>query len=571
MAPGPMPGMSGAIGSILLALAIASCQVAPTARPPAQHPSAKDATAGAVTPAARATNGAKPSPRPGLAKASLLQVRAGNGRVLSGTVQIDASYLVSSGHGSLLQHRGTLSVAAGLISDAGALAKKGAGIISDAGALVNGAGIISDAGAMVDGSGIISDAGALADGQLAKASLVSDAGSQALATDDGTTIATSRGYVVAPASIIAHGEADAAGNNGGAAASKKFRLLASSGAALPSIGNMLPAAGMVVFVRSLATGLPIPIGNDPQGNPAYAIYTNLDGKYQAYLPDGMTDNVEVVAQVPHQTDVHLVYGNLVTSAGNQVPIDEDTALALRYIHLAAAERLLPLVQANQDAMANSLGLDHYPPELSAVLSIALTEFIAAAQQGHTADLPADKQLALAERLAELELAGADLVHAQPLGDDLQPYPRPADVKESGCLPALVEVLKYDREAARQRMLAIAARGQHPADVFSSLQEVQRASAQDHETYRIERPSDVDDFILHAYFTHSDVNRESVSVERDAFMSQAGLVKGAGGWPWVDAIATGVIEQMALTLINGGKGGLGANAQTVLELLSHGGP
>ena len=270
---------------ITLALATLACQGGgPVGPRPTQRPAATNAPAVGATTAAAAT-------------ASLLQRPPGDVTRMAGKVSIDVGYAVPTHGGTLVSNHG-----GGVLAAGDATLAAGAGLV----AKVKGAvGIIGD-----DGSGLVSEHG-------------------------GGVVALSAGNVIANNSgglISEHG--------GGLLADHGSGLLLDQGAGYhvladgPAFGDEAPAAGLQLQAVDMTSGRALPLGVSPDGKPVYAVYTNLAGGYEIYLPGGSSDNVRLVASVPAKEDPRLRPSLIVAAKDDAAQqLDEDAAAMTRYLRL----------------------------------------------------------------------------------------------------------------------------------------------------------------------------------------------------------------------------------------------
>jgi hypothetical protein len=232
----------------------------------------------------------------------LLQPPAGGATPLIGKVKIDASYVVAVKAGNILSNNSAGVVAAG------------GGIISD-----HGGGLISNnSGNIVaaPGGNVISDQGG---------SLVADQGGGIISDHGGGLI----------------------GNNSGSLIGKVKRTLLAEDA--PAYGTQLPAVGMRILAISGRTGNLVPLGQDRDGKPVYAIYTALDGSYKVYIPEEIQDYVRVVAVVPDRKEARLGYNVFARPGGPEGNIDEDLASTTQYLRRVLRAKFENLLVLNDQS------------------------------------------------------------------------------------------------------------------------------------------------------------------------------------------------------------------------------
>jgi hypothetical protein len=129
-------------------------------------------------------------------------------------------------------------------------------------------------------------------------------------------------------------------------------------------------------VVDLATGLPLPLGQDAAGKPVYLIHSDARGHYEVYLPAGVSTNVRVVTGMPGQTDARLLY-NLVTSPrqDGDVPFDEASALVSDYVRRAVTEQMLRMTFGKDADATLGASLELLPPQALPLLKPASDKYL----------------------------------------------------------------------------------------------------------------------------------------------------------------------------------------------------
>jgi hypothetical protein len=390
---------------------------------------------------------------------------------LAGRVLVDASYVVSSGTGSLISNNGSAVLAAGptRFAGGGLISDKGSGLVANnAGNVIDaeGNGLISE-----HGSGVISEHGG---------GLISDKGSGVIAQSATSLTGAKRGYALFEASIA-------------------------SPAQMPKAvyGTQVPAAGMQIGVLSLATRQRLPVGVDSAGNPVFSVYTNLKGGYEIYLPTAEQGNVLIVTNVPATNDLRQHY-DLITATGSTASaiVDEDTALVTRYVRAAFVTRLAHLfVDDPNVAICAVISADTYPAPLVAAMTTLVRQIHAAAlKAGVHGDAVTDAAVrALATRCADATLARLDLSTFK-LEKSTSPYwgeHNPLEVTEP-FTEAMVKVMKAVREKSTAR-LAIDPGFFEKEPYFST------AVACKPGAYSIKKPSDVNAFIVDEFLSENSAD------------------------------------------------------------------
>jgi sugar lactone lactonase YvrE len=321
------------------------------------------------------------APRP----AASVPVRTASDRLLEpatthghvkGQVRIDAGYLLASRQGRL-DPQGLAVLAGDAI-----VSNNGAGVISN-----NGGSIISD-----HGGGLIADP---ASGKL------TDAAEALFAAADGAILSNNGGAIISDhggAIISDHGAA--------------FGLLA---AAAPALGRSLPAAGMQVLVLDLRTGRALPVGVDAAGKPVHVVLTDAAGRYELYLPDGLSPNVRVVTLPPGGTDARLVYNLVAAARQAEEAIDEGTAGASRLLRLTFSGWLADKIRSNRDVL-------DVPNLQDAQLAFAILPLATAAADAKVAELEPARLRRVLQATADALIAYLDLAGLETEQDEDWPAP-----------------------------------------------------------------------------------------------------------------------------------------------------
>jgi hypothetical protein len=327
----------------LLLLSLAACQVTTTgpAVKASTKPAGATATAGSTSSAstnstASPTSTPKASPSPADVQAALLKPPSGAYQTLTGTVLADPAWLKAKAAGSLLSNNG------------GSLAApNGGAIISD-----NGAGVL------VDGGGALVAA--------ASGNVIPDEASGLAPRRGGAAVRAGDGSLAAAGGLIANNGGGVISDNGGSLIGNNAAGLVANNAAgltgkvkygLAQAADVPPTAGMLVSAVSLKTHEYLPVGVDAKGQAVYAVYSNLKGEYQLFLPKAEEGNVLVVASAPNSADPHLVY-NAVTpvQAPEPVPVDPDVAQATKLLRQLFVAHMANLLTGQpDDGYFNALG------------------------------------------------------------------------------------------------------------------------------------------------------------------------------------------------------------------------
>jgi hypothetical protein len=385
--------------------------------------------------ASAATTAAKPSPTPA-SVASRVLVAGQGGRTLTGTVVVDAGYVVAQGGGNLLTIGGKQIVGVGNLMTAG---NSGTLITNDGGSLITNDGgsiITNDGGSIIsnDGGSLINNGGSTIVAQGAGNLITNDGGSLitndggSLVADDGTTLLANGIVAQGAGNIVAQGAGNIVAQGAGnivAQGAGNFGLLATTprpSVDPPAPGTQLPAAGMVISVVSLDTHKYVPLGRNAAGKPVYSIYSDARGGYKIYPEADPEENLLVVTSAPGSRDPRRALNVLGTAHGpTEVPVEANTDLASKFLRVAFAAQLKVLVLRKsppgvppcnkseaQDMFVALLGQDY----VDRIQQIAYDNRIWAL------DRPTLDKLAL--ELADILLARADLNAIQTLPNKTRP-------------------------------------------------------------------------------------------------------------------------------------------------------
>ncbi len=267
----------------------AAPSTSPSTAPSAAGPRPKASPAPKASAGTGATATSSAAPITDVTKLGRLQAPPGATSKLTGTIKVDAAYMVSAGAGNILSHNGAQIVAAGGLN----MIAAGAGNLVAAGGL----------------------------------NLVA-AGGLNLVAAGGLNLVAAGGL-----NMIAAGAGNALPANAGAYA-------LAQAATAPRAGDQLPAAGMLVSVASLTTRQYLPLGQDASGQPVYVVLSDASGGYELYVPEGADTNLLVIVQPPGKPDPRLVF-NVFTPRAEETRriVDEDSALGARYLRTCMIARL----------------------------------------------------------------------------------------------------------------------------------------------------------------------------------------------------------------------------------------
>lgn len=394
-----------------------------------------------------------------------LRAPATGTRTLTGTLSIDAAYVLNTTQARLISDRGLGMVAVGAAEPDDALGRAvldlaGGNIISD-----NVGGVISEHG----GSLLSNNGGAL----------VSNNSSNLI----GKIRSENGGGLIGK--IRSEG-------GGGLIGKLRFRV---NQVDTPPVGTVAAAAGVAIRVFDVATGAPLPIGVDANGVPAYEVLTGAGGRFEVFPPAASNGSIVIHAGVPDIDDRRLRF-DLVTSGGSGIQaVDEDSSLATHYLHRTLKRSYLSWF--NPEPLPADLFVPfHDDPAKVAVVIAGRRRFKEESRRLGIDRLPPAQREALAGRITDLLLSRVDPV-VTPL------YLKPnglayAGKPEDRVFESLVEGLRAIRAGASKKMQVIAAEGRDPFKEFSSRSYVIDAEKRRGEPFEFRKPTDVADFVLEAY-------------------------------------------------------------------------
>jgi hypothetical protein len=488
---------SGWLRAILGAALLASCQLkaGPTA---SKVPTRSSAAASTAKPRPSAT--ATPA---GLAEGALLKP-AGDFKTLSGTVQLEAAYVVGQRAGQLLSNNG-----AGVLELAGAsglIANNGGNIISNnAGTLISdhGGGLISDHGGGLisdHGGGIISDhGGGLIGPNGASFRLLAEAGAAGEAGVTGTAGATGEASATSTASASATPTSTptAAATASGAASP------GTTAAGAPQPGTIVPAAGMAFRAVDLQTGLPLPLGQDAQGRPAYEIVTNAQGAFEVYLPAAAVNTVRFVAAPVTGTDARLLTDDLESHPSQAVTLDEDSAQVVSYIRYTTTQGVLANVGRTPEDVLKDDVIPLLPADQKDAVITGWQALIRGMIAAKLAQRPKADQFAISQRIADLALAHVQLDQVMIRGNLLDNVGLGAflDSSDEPAIAAIADVMKR----IRSKITLAFQREADPVAYFAAQPYLVASNQRAATPFRILKPADFNDYIIRGFVANPDLD------------------------------------------------------------------
>lgn len=363
--------------------------------------------------------------------------------------------------------------------------------------------------------------------KTAGARLIGDNGGSAIAV--GATVLSNNG-----GNLISDTGGSLVGNN-----SSSFGLLAD---AQPSLGQILPAAGMAVRVYSLLDGQALSLGADEAGKPVYEVLSRPDGSYTLYLPAKANLNVRVEARVAQKEEDRLRYGALVRPDVAALAIDEDVNTIMGYVRgifLGEVEEayLDPQVQkGSSQRRLLDLGaevMQHYPPEVRKKVVDGSTRWGLALWTAGWEKLDDEGKRKAARLSTDAIMAHIDF-------SDITTTPG-KDGKSRLALDVLVGDARNTREGVTATMQRLQAEGQDPVAYFAQRDYIRRANDRDGKVYEIRRPSDVPAFLLNAIHTNDKLTLVQRGEELNLIYASGDLGRG-------DADSDGDVSFKATTAI-----------------------
>lgn len=297
-------------------------------------------------------------------------------------------------------------------------------------------------------------------------------------------------------------------NHGGAVLSNQGASVVSSGggalvapyglAQAPTaplaVGAVLPAAGVTVTARALATGAAVVLGVSPGRAPVTAIRTDVQGRFRLFLPAG-DDRIVLEARLTDaqgtvNTDPRLAYDLYPARGAAEAPMDEDGAVAAELMRLAAQGTLATFVVAGD--VEETLGriTRAAAPAIKAQLLAVVSELREASRlSGLDAATPAERE-AVTTRMAEALIGRVDLwaLRLNPL------YAARWKGPDDPFMASLLQVLRRGREASTARL-------REDATFFDRqpyMAALNAALPPGAEPWEIRKPGDFNRFVVREY-------------------------------------------------------------------------
>lgn len=283
-----------------------------------------------------------------------------------------------------------------------------------------------------------------------------------------------------------------------------------------AFGDMLPARGMAVVAVSLRTGEPL----------GQAVLTDDAGRYTLAIPKSETGNVRVVAAVPGKsaTDPVLTNARLQSealtpgTAPAEVIVDDDRALVSRYFRQAFVTRMGGLLNKRTPDVGEPKSAEE------ALFRQVWGELATAAVAAKSADWPAERRQAVAQRLADATIYYVDFARAK-VNRDKANWENPQD---ETCFDAYLDIMRRFRLGAVQRIAA--------DPLFLKKQAFMQGQA-----VAIERAVELGEFIAKTYLGESKRYDDMKDV-----LATMGLDRREGNR--LKAAEEGLITAIGLTLV-----------------------
>jgi hypothetical protein len=249
-----------------------------------------------------------------------------------------------------------------------------------------------------------------------------------------------------------------------------------------AVGTVLPVKGMAIIPFSMRTG-------EVVGKP---VFTDAQGGYELEVPESLKGNLRLAARVPVTKqddpiarDTRLQYNLVVETKAKTSTLDEDTALATKYLRACFASRLREAmvtddVAGSTEALLRAL---EAPELLLNALKGTIGELNAAGQAIGVKNLPEAEVDRIAQRVTDVLLSYIDLDTLEVDPATLNREGFDGSVKERA-LPGMADVLKQVRNGARAKMTSIPLH-------FDTHPLILKAA----KPYQIRKPSDLCDFMV----------------------------------------------------------------------------
>lgn len=323
----------------------------------------------------------------------------------------------------------------------------------------------------------------------ASAAIVANNGGNLISEQGGSLISEAGGALISDAGT------GLISNNGGA-----YGLL---DLPAPRQGEVLPAAGMVLAVRDLATGELQKLGDGPQGKPVYEVLTNASGAFELYLPAASPGSLLLESRFPVATgkaaDPRLQYDLVSDTPTQALVIDEDTAQVSRYARSTWKSTIEKFVLTdNVDGTVRDLSQETNP--LASQINVFVTEFHAEAVRVGLNKAPAADVDALATRIADALIARVPLsqiVLSHAIWPDWTGPEEPA-------LPALVDVMRQAREATGAKLAA-------DPQFFAQQPFLQAINAGRATPYEVRKATDLNEILMEEYLAKNKHHSETDAV------------------------------------------------------------
>lgn len=333
------------------------------------------------------------------------------------------------------------------------------------------------------------------------ANVVSAGGANVVSAGGGNVISAGGANVISAGggNVISAGGANVVSSGGANWIVRGFGLLAEQVSTVP-LGTVLPAVGMLVVPVSLVTNRQI----------GEAVLSGAGGRYTVKVPSAQTGTFRLLAAVPGRSaddpvlkDPKLRY-NFMTATSRKAEdnvVNEDTALAFDYLRLALQGRM-------QDGFAKG-AIDVANTSSSALVQQIAKDVNDAMVEARTADLKPAQQQELARRCVGILFEqGMEQVYYNAafkvtVSEDI-PAPEAKFAGKPGdkvAMTVLASVLGDIRAQATEAMRRGVDLNEKP---FVKAAVGAATPGQPLHGFRIQRPADLNEFVVHAYLSQNGV-------------------------------------------------------------------
>lgn len=375
------------------------------------------------------------------------------------------------------------------------------------------------------------------------ASYAASAGVGRLISNNGSTVLAATGNpLIADVGLgmLANNGSNLIANNGSGVLANngaRYGLLADGD---PPVGELLPAAGMIVGIRSLLDGSAVALGEDDDGKPVYGVYSNGAGAFTVHVPPDLATTVLLTARFPGRTgapDPRLEYDLLASAVAAETHVlDDDTALVARYARSAFTNQIFDFITTTDPDTTTRLLMKEWIGAPDA-LRVVMVGFVREVQQEAVKvgldKAPQAEVRAVARRMTDIVLARIDLPRLMLTPSTSSIWQGP----EEPAVAAMADVIKQVRVASAKRLAV-------DPKYFDSQPYFINANADQVPPYEIKKPSDLGDFLVDEYLAkHEFGSYRTLKTAMESFPMDP-----AQGDRLV-AISTGMAQAFGQTLLS----------------------